>query len=490
MKIYSEDTIASISTPLGENGIGIVRLSGEQAVEITKKIFRAKNAKIPLNEVPTHTLHYGYILANGTVIDEVLVTVMRAPKTYTREDVVEINCHGGIVPLTKVLELCLKNGARLAKPGEFTQRAFLNGRIDLAQAEAVCDLIRAKTELASKVALQQLEGNLSKEIRVYREELISLLAHLEVSLDYAEEGIEFLSSDEIEKKVTKILSQIEKLLESANTGKILREGLKTAIVGKPNVGKSSLLNILLREERAIVTPLPGTTRDIIEETVNLRGIPLVIMDTAGIRKHSQDLVEKIGIERSKKTVEEAELILFVIDLSQPLSEEDIYIAKLINEFNPQTKVIIVGNKVDLPQVVNEQDLVRLQITLGHRAVPESLGERGSSSGGGDYKLPVIKISATLREGIEKLEEEIYQRFIKAEFSQGDTVLITNLRHKESLLRAKESLLKAREAGEKKLSSEFIALDLRQALDSLGEVIGETVTEDILDRIFSQFCVGK
>ncbi|HCJ66425.1 MAG TPA: tRNA uridine-5-carboxymethylaminomethyl(34) synthesis GTPase MnmE [Elusimicrobia bacterium] len=335
MKIYSEDTIVSISTPLGENGIGIVRLSGNTAAEIAGKIFRPKDTNISLDKTPTHKLHYGHISSNGTVIDEVLVSVMRAPKTYTREDVVEINCHGGIVPLTKVLELCLKNGARLAQPGEFTQRAFLNGRIDLAQAEAVCDLIRAKTELASKIALQQLEGTLSQKIKTYREELINLLAHLEVSLDYIEEDIEFLSLDEIEDRVTKILSQIEKLLESADTGKILREGLKTAIVGKPNVGKSSLLNFLLREERAIVTPLPGTTRDIIEETVNLRGIPLVIIDTAGIREHSQDLIEKIGIERSKKTIEKAELILFVIDLSQPLSKEDIYIAKLINEFNPQ-----------------------------------------------------------------------------------------------------------------------------------------------------------
>jgi len=484
MKIFSEDTIVAISTPLGENGIGIVRLSGKDAIAITEKIFRPKSAdSADLKEMLTHTLHYGHILvnpvdpvdknlygANGTIIDEVLVSIMRAPKTYTREDVVEINCHGGIVPLTKVLELCLKNGARLAKPGEFTQRAFLNGRIDLAQAEAVCDLIRAKTELASKVALQQLQGALSQKIELWREELVDLLAHLEVSLDYAEEDIEFLSLEEIEKRIKKVLFSLEELLQTVDTGKILREGLKTAIVGKPNVGKSSLLNVLLGEERAIVTPFSGTTRDIIEETVNLRGIPLVIMDTAGIREHSQDLIEKIGMERSKKTIEKAELILFVFDLSQPLSAEDVYIAQLIHECNKQAEIIIVGNKVDLPQVIIDEDFSKLPFS--------------------NLRLPLVKISATLGKGVDKLEEEIYQRFIKGQIAQTESVLVTNLRHKEKLFQAKEALLEAKKAGEKKLSLEFIALDLRQALDSLGEIVGETVTEDILERIFSQFCIGK
>lgn len=486
MKIFPEDTIVAISTPLGENGIGIVRLSGKEALPVIKKIFRPKSKNIYREEIPTHTLHYGHISsnsvdpvdgvdenlygANGTVVDEVLVSVMRAPKTYTREDVVEINCHGGIVPLTKVLELCLKNGARLARPGEFTQRAYLNGRIDLTQAEAVCDLIRAKTELASKIALQQLQGNLSQKIKFWREELVNLLAHLEVSLDYSEEDINFLSLEEIEERIKKISSAIEELLQTADTGKILREGVKTVIVGKPNVGKSSLLNILLREERAIVTPLPGTTRDIIEETVNLRGVPLVIMDTAGIREHSQDLVEKIGIERSKKTIEESELILFVLDLAQPLNAEDIYIAQLIHKFNPQAKVIIAGNKIDLPSVVTDEEILRLQIN--------------------NSQLPLVKICATSGEGIDELEKKIYQSFLNAEITQTDSIIVSNLRHKESLIQAKEALIKALEAVKKKLSFEFIVLDLREGLNSLGEITGQTITEEILERIFSQFCVGK
>lgn len=471
MKIFSEDTIASISTPLGENGIGIVRLSGKEAIAIAEKIFKPKSAdSANLKKIPSHTLHYGHISVNGTVIDEVLVSVMHAPKTYTRENIVEINCHGGIVPLTKVLELCLKNGARLAQPGEFTQRAFLNGRIDLTQAEAVCDIIRAKTEIAAQVAVRQLEGQLSKKIRKMREKIINLLAHLEVSLDYAEEDIKFFTSQEIKENIEEILSAIEELLATADSGKILREGLKTAIIGKPNAGKSSLLNALLREERAIVTPLPGTTRDVIEETVNIYGIPLVIMDTAGIREHSLDLIEKIGMEKTKKTLQSAELILFVIDLSLPLSEEDYYIAKLINEFNPQAKVIIVGNKLDLPQVVNEKDLNHFPLPTSH--------------------LPILKVSATLGKGIDKLEEKIYQMFIKAELQTVDAVLVTNLRHKEALIQAKEALLRTKMTTEENLSEEFIALDLREALDSLGKIIGETVTEDILDNIFSQFCVGK
>jgi len=463
MKIFSEDTIASISTPLGENGIGIVRLSGKEAISIVEKIFQPKNKNQSLDKIPTHTLHYGFISKNGTVVDEVLVTVMRAPKTYTREDVVEINCHGGIVPLRKVLELCLEKGARLAQPGEFTQRAFLNGRIDLAQAEAVCDLIRAKTEIASQIAVKQLEGHFSNRIKAIRDQLVNLLAYLEVSLDYSEEEVKFLTREEIGKRIDGMLSSLEGLLLTAETGKILREGLKTAIVGKPNVGKSSLLNALLREERAIVTSYPGTTRDVIEEMVNLRGIPLVIMDTAGIREHSLDLIEKIGVERSKKTIQSAELILFIIDLSTPLTEEDHYIAKIIAEFNPQAKVILVGNKVDLPQQVSDEDL--------------SLS-------------PLLKISATLGTGIEDLEQKIYEMFITAELTTPDTVFVTNLRHKDALIRAKDAVWDAKKTNENNFSEEFIALDLRQALNALGEIIGETVTEDILDRIFSQFCVGK
>ncbi len=476
MSIKTQDTICAISTPLGENGIGIVRLSGPKAIKIVNGIFLFSNKK-SLAKMSTFTLHYGHIINSNPkseirnpklkVIDEVLVTVMRAPKTYTREDVVEINCHGGIVPLRRVLKLCLENGVRLAQPGEFTMRAFLNGRLDLVQAEAVCDIIRAKTEQAMNCAVMQLEGNLSKKIKEIKNEIINILSLVEASIDFSEEDIEFIQKKEIKRKIKDIIRKIGKLLEDAESGKILRDGLKIAIIGKPNVGKSSLLNLLLREERAIVTPIPGTTRDVIEDMINIKGIPAIIMDTAGIKSHSQSFIEKIGVEKSKKSLKAADLILFVVDASIPLSKEDRNISQTIKNCNK--KVIIIANKSDL------------RPAFSIKTVNCKLSTVNS---------PIVWTSCVKKTGINELENKIYTLFIHGKVEKSNAPFVTNIRHKNALDKTENSLKRAIQVIENGKSEEFIALDLREALNSLAEIIGETITDDILSQIFSKFCIGK
>lgn len=459
MKINSDDTIVAISTLAGFAGIGIVRLSGPAALSIASKIFHPKSKK-KISELSANTVHLGKIIDGKKFVDEVLLTVMKAPKSYTREDVAEISCHGGPVPLKKTLELCVKYGARLADPGEFTKRAYLNGRIDLSQAEAVCDIIKAKTEAALSCAVSQLSGVLSEEINSQKSELVDILATIEAAIDYSEDEIPVIDGEEVLGKVEKIGTALEKILLTFQTGKIYRDGVRTAIIGKPNVGKSSLLNVLVGQNRAIVTEIPGTTRDIIEETIDISGIPLILTDTAGIRKHSKDIVEKIGIERAQETLQTADLVLFVLDSSSELTHEDFHIAELL----VSKKVILVLNKSDKPSKIG--NVSELEIPA-----------------------PVVKISALNNEGLDELKKVIHNLFITSDINTSDFML-TNTRHKILIENALGSLEKAVASVKDGLSEEFTATDLRSALNYLGEITGEVPTEEILDRIFSNFCVGK
>ncbi|MEW6555971.1 MAG: tRNA uridine-5-carboxymethylaminomethyl(34) synthesis GTPase MnmE [Elusimicrobiota bacterium] len=468
VKIYSDDTIVAISTLVGEAGIGIVRLSGPSAIDISSKIFKPKSKK-NISELPSFTTHLGKIVENEQLVDEVLLTIMRSPKSYTREDVVEISCHGGFLTLKKTLELCIKYGARLAEPGEFTKRAFLNGRIDLSQAEAVCDIIKAKTDIALSCALQQLNGALSQKINEQKSKVVDTLATLEVAIDCAEDEIPVLEGSELTKKIVEIEDGLEKMLSTFLTGKIFREGVRCAIVGKPNVGKSSLLNLLAGQDRAIVTEIPGTTRDIIEETVSIYGIPLILIDTAGIRRHSQDIVEQIGIEKAQERLKTADLVLFVLDSSQGLSSEDFHIAELVIS----KKAILVLNKSDLA-------------TSPFSPLPtQKIGDISQLG----IVAPAVSISALKNEGIDELKRVIYESFISNGISTSEFFL-SNTRHKILVENAINSLEKARDSITAGLSEEFIALDLRAALNYLGQITGEVPTEQILDRIFSNFCVGK
>ncbi|MFH1823676.1 MAG: tRNA uridine-5-carboxymethylaminomethyl(34) synthesis GTPase MnmE [Candidatus Firestonebacteria bacterium] len=458
-----EETIVAISTPLGESGIGIVRLSGKNSLDIVSKVFKPKSGK-NLSTVPTFSVHFGYIVhpVNNLTIDEVIVSVMKAPKTYTREDVVEINCHGGIIPLKKVLELCISAGAKLAEPGEFTKRAFLNGRIDLTQAEAVMDIIKAKTEESLKAAINQLKGRLSEKINNINNELKNICVLIEANIEFPEEEIEVTNMEGVKNSLKKISESIDKLLKTFDEGKILREGVKTVITGKPNVGKSSLLNELLEEERAIVTHIPGTTRDVIEESINIEGIPFVLVDTAGIRK-SDDFVEKKGIEKAFSSLEKADLVLFILDGSQDLSSEDYSLADEIKN----KKIIIIINKIDLPLKVNEEDIKKIF-----------------------SKEKILKISLLKKIGIEDLKRSMANIVLEKGRREEGEVLITNVRHKILLQEAKESIKSAIDSIDNKMSEEFIIVDIRSALDSTGEIVGKTSTEDILNTIFTQFCIGK
>lgn len=454
------DTIAAISTPLGEGGIAMIRVSGNEAIHIVDTLFKGKNK---LSTVDSHTIHYGYFLdMNSEVIDEVLVTVMKAPKTFTREDVVEVNCHGGVMVAKKVLDTILESGARLAEPGEFTKRAFLNGRIDLAQAEAVMDFIRAKTDRAMHIAMKQLEGKLSGLIREIRKQLLEVLAHIEVTIDYPEHDIEEVTHELLLSKAIDVQGKIQFLIEKSDQGKILREGLSTAIIGKPNVGKSSLLNTLLRENKAIVTEIPGTTRDVIEEYINVRGIPLKLVDTAGIRE-TEDIVEKIGVERSIKALEESDLILLVFNYSDPLTEEDIKLIQLVESF----RVIVVINKTDLPQQLDVD------------AIKSSLKE-----------TPVIFTSVKEEIGIEDLENAISELFFAGKIHSDDLTYVSNSRHISILKKAKASIEEAIRSIDDWMPVDMIAIDIKNTWDLLGEIIGDTVNEDLVDQIFADFCVGK
>ncbi|OCL28441.1 tRNA uridine(34) 5-carboxymethylaminomethyl synthesis GTPase MnmE [Orenia metallireducens] len=460
--MYVKDTIAAISTAIGEGGIGIIRVSGPEAIEIVDRIFKSVKGK-SLSKVDTYTAHYGHIVdSTDEVVDEVITLVMKSPKTYTTEDIVEINCHGGMVPLRKVLDLVLKEGARLADPGEFTKRAFLNGRIDLAQAEAIIDLIRSQTETGLRVAINQLEGGLSQKVGDIRQELIKLLAHLEATIDFPEDEIEDFNSDELSDRIDRIAKKVKELLKTSQKGKILKEGIETAIIGRPNVGKSSLLNALVREKRAIVTDIPGTTRDIIEEVINIDGIPVKIIDTAGIRD-TEDLVEKIGVERSEEFLNRADLVLLVLDAHQGITAED---RKLMDSIKDKDAVII-ANKLDLD---NRLDFSEIEESLPNK--------------------PVVKTAAVEDQGIDELEDVISNLVFSGEVKNEDQTLITNMRHKNALDRAYQMLLDVKKTFELDLPNDFITIDLRAALEAVGEITGDTIGEDIIDQIFADFCLGK
>jgi len=463
--LYFKDTIAAISTAIGEGGIGIVRVSGPEAISTINKIFKGYGqTDKDLNEVDTYTAHYGHIInpKDEQIIDEVICLVMKATKTYTKEDVVEIDCHGGSIPLQKILDLVLKNGARLAEPGEFTKRAFLNGRIDLSQAEAVMDVINSKTEAGLEAAMDQLEGGLSSQIEEIKHKLLGLLAHLEASIDFPEDEIEDFNSDEIDSRVEEIIEQIEGLLATSKRGRIIKEGIRTAIIGKPNVGKSSLLNALLRENRAIVTDVPGTTRDVIEEVINIDGIPLKIMDTAGIRE-TEDEVEKIGVERSEKFLKQADLVLLVLDAHRGITEEDRRIINLVDE----KETVVVVNKTDLESNLN-------------------LGELKKKF----ENVQVVETSAVEGIGISELEDLISEMVFAGEVKANEQTLITNLRHKEALEAAYDSILNVKETVKQGLPADFVTIDLKTTLEELGKITGDTLGEDIIDRIFADFCLGK
>lgn len=456
------DTIASISTPMGEGAIAIVRLSGSDAVSIADKLYKGK---YQLNDVASHTINYGHIIdpASKEVVEEVMVAVMRAPRTYTREDIVEINCHGGIMTVNRVLELALTNGAKLAEPGEFTKRAFLNGRIDLSQAEATMDFIRSKTDRASRVAMQQIEGRLSVLIKGLRQSILEILAQVEVNIDYPEyDDVEEATNTFLMEEARKIERSITNLLQTANQGKILREGLSTVIVGKPNVGKSSMLNNLIQDNKAIVTEIAGTTRDVLEEYVNVRGVPLRLVDTAGIRE-TEDIVEKIGVERSREALKKADLILYVLNNNEILTEEDYKLAEIIKNED----VIVIINKTDLE---NKLDLEEVKTMVGN--------------------APIVKTSMLSQQGIEELEEQIRTLFFAGEVSNQDMTYVSNARHISLLKSAKTSIGDAISAAELGVPIDMIQIDLIKTWELLGEVIGESVDDGLIDQLFSQFCLGK
>jgi len=458
------DTIAAISTPMGEGAIGIVRLSGEEAVAIADQLFRSPSGK-KLKEVETHTIHYGRIVdpKSEEIAEEVMVSLMRAPRTFTREDVVEINCHGGIVSVNRVLQLALNAGARLAEPGEFTKRAFLNGRIDLSQAEAVMDLIRAKTDRAMNVALGQMEGRLSKLISTLRQEILEVVAHVEVNIDYPEyDDVEEMTHRILVEKATYIKGELEKLLQTAQQGKILREGLSTVIIGRPNVGKSSLLNSLVQENKAIVTDIPGTTRDVIEEYVNVRGVPLRLVDTAGIRE-TEDIVERIGVERSREVLKKADLILLVLNSADDFTEED----KQLFAATEGMDVIVIVNKTDLPRKI-DIDEVR-QFAHNHQIVTTSLLEE---------------------QGIDDLERAIADMFFKGQIEAGDMTYVSNSRHIALLNQAHQAIEEVLNGIDFGTPIDIIQIDLTRTWELLGEIIGDTVQESLINQLFSQFCLGK
>ncbi|QGU96750.1 tRNA uridine-5-carboxymethylaminomethyl(34) synthesis GTPase MnmE [Clostridium bovifaecis] len=455
------DTIAAIATNLGESGVSIIRVSGDKALEIVSSVFKGKNDR-KLDDIKTYTMRYGFIIDKDTSesLDEVIVSYMKGPRSFTAEDTVEINCHGGVIITKRILEEVVKAGARLADPGEFTKRAFLNGRIDLSQAEAVIDIITAKTELSAKSALEQSGGKISREIKELRDRLLQVIATIEATVDYPEDDLEEVTSERAKIQVEDILKSVEVLLSSADEGKILREGLNTVIVGKPNVGKSSILNAMLMESRAIVTEIPGTTRDIIEEYISIDGIPIKIIDTAGIRE-TEDLVEKIGVEKSREKIESADLVVLVLDISREIDEEDSEVIQFIKD----KKYVVLLNKTDLRSEIDKGVIKELNSNY------------------------VIEVSAKTGEGLDKFKEVIKELFFRGEVSAKE-VMVTNTRHKEALIRAKESLASSIAALENTFAIDLASIDLRDAWKILGEINGDTVEEDIIDTIFSKFCLGK
>ena len=452
------DTIAAISTPKGEGGIAIIRISGDKSFEILDKIFVKKN---PNANLGFYKLNYGFIKDGEKTVDEVMAVRLKAPKSYTCEDIVEINCHGGTLVSEKVLELVLRNGARHAESGEFTKRAFMNGRIDLSQAEAVMDIIQGKTEKSVSLSLDQLRGDLRDKVNQFKKALLDITAHVNVVLDYPEEGIDDPLPVELRNNLEKVYEEANRLIDSYDTGKKIKEGIKTVIVGKPNVGKSTLLNALLHEERAIVTHVAGTTRDVIEEIINIKGVPLVLVDTAGIRK-TDDIVENIGVEKSKQFIEKADLVLLVLDASKELENEDIEVINQIKE--NKKKVIVLLNKIDLNKKIN---------LAGHNLEN------------------IVEISAKDNIGIEDMQEKIYSYIVEEDVeNSSEKLIITNIRHKTALEKTKDAIKNIFETIDMGLPMDLISVDLKEALDSLSEITGEISSEDILDHVFGNFCVGK
>ena len=454
-------TIAAISTAMSASGIGIVRISGEDAMDVIAKIYRSKNGKKDIRTVGSHTIHYGFIYDGEEVVDEVLVMIMRGPHTYTGEDTVEIDCHGGVYAMKRVLETVLKNGAVIAEPGEFTKRAFLNGRLDLSQAEAVMDVIQAKNSMALKSSVEQLKGSVQRAVKEIRARLLHQIAYIETALDDTEHFDLTDYPQELQEIVEKESENISELLKTADDGRMIQEGIKTVILGKPNAGKSSLLNFLVGEDRAIVTEIAGTTRDILEEYISLNGITLRVIDTAGIRE-TEDVVEKIGVGKAKQMAEDADLILYVVDSSLPLDDNDREIMELLSG----RKSIVIYNKTDLEAAVDIEELK---------------AKTGS---------PVIPVSVVEETGISQLEDEIKRMFFHGELSFNDEVYITNARHKAALEEAKESLKLVMDSIDMGMSEDFFSIDLMNAYESLGRIVGESVGEDLVNEIFSKFCVGK
>lgn len=456
------ETISSISTPMGEGAIAIVRLSGHDAIEIADRLYKGKKS---LLEVESHTINYGHIIDPETAetVEEVMVAVMRAPRTYTRENVVEINCHGGIMTVNRVLELTLTHGARLAEPGEFTKRAFLNGRIDLSQAEGIMDFIRSKTDRASKVAMNQIEGRLSTMIKGLRQSILEILAQVEVNIDYPEyDDVEEATTQFLLAEARKIEQSIDALLTTGAQGKILREGLSTVIIGKPNVGKSSMLNTLIQDNKAIVTEIAGTTRDVLEEYVNVRGVPLRLVDTAGIRE-TEDIVEKIGVERSREALSKADLILYVLNYNEALTDSDYQLAEAIKHED----VIVIINKTDLEQKL---DIAEVKKMMG--------------------EVPIVETSMLSQAGIDQLEEQIAKLFFEGAVQQQDMTYVSNARHINLLKSAKTAINDAMNAAEMGVPIDIVQIDLIRTWELLGEVIGEEVSDSLIDQLFSQFCLGK
>ena len=455
------DTIAAIATASGNSGIGIIRVSGDEAIEIVDKIFKSVNSDKKLVNVKSHTINYGHIVDNDKVIDEVMVSVMNGPHSYTGEDVVEINCHGGMIVIRKILEIVLKNGARTAEPGEFTKRAFLNGRMDLSQAEAVMDVINAKNEFALSSSIEQLNGRVSEKIKSLRKKIIYNIAFIESALD----DPEHISIDGYSEKLSKILEEVNgelsRLINNFDNGRIVKEGVKTVILGKPNAGKSSLLNLLLGEERAIVTDIEGTTRDTLEESINLNGVFLNLIDTAGIRD-SEDVVEQIGVNKAKELAEKSDLVIFVADASKELDENDKEIINLIKD----KQAIVLLNKSDLGTIINEKNVSEF-----------------------DNK-PVITFSAKTGDGLDELENKIRDLFYEGKVKYNDELYITNARQKESLINAKNSIEEVIKSVENDMPEDFYSIDLMDAYTYLGQIIGESVEDDLVNEIFSKFCMGK
>ncbi len=456
------DTIAAIATAVGDSGIGIVRISGDEAIEIADRVYRSKNDKKRLVDVKSHTIHYGFIYDGDELVDEVMVAVMRAPNTYTKENIVEIDCHGGILVMDQILEVIIKNGCRIAEPGEFTKRAFLNGRIDLSKAEAVMDIIHSKNEFALRSSVKQLKGAVSDKVHSLREDILYEIAFIESALDDPEHISLEGYLEKLEVRATRIHGELKKLIDSADNGKMLKDGINTVIVGKPNVGKSSLLNLLVGEEKAIVTSVAGTTRDVLEESIRLNGVGLNIIDTAGIR-NTEDEVEKIGVEKARKYAEDADLVIYVVDASCALDENDEEIMEMIAD----KKVIVLLNKSDLEQVVNEDRIIK---KLTH--------------------VSVIKTSTKENTGIDEFENVIKRLFFGGEIAVNDQIYITNQRHKEALREAYESMEMVLHSLADQMPEDFYSIDLMSAYASLGRIIGEEVGEDLVNEIFSKFCMGK